>query len=54
MRIVAVCGSFRGESNTNKLIRIVAEASGIDCEFIELGGSGTYSPAADAFHVHDE
>ena len=38
MRIVAVCGSFREESNTNKLIRIVAEASGIDCEFIELGG----------------
>jgi len=37
MRIVAVCGSFREESNTNKLIRIVAEASGIDCEFIELG-----------------
>jgi multimeric flavodoxin WrbA len=38
MRIVAVCGSFREESNTNKLIRIVAEAAGIDCEFIELGG----------------
>jgi multimeric flavodoxin WrbA len=37
MRIVAVCGSFREESNTNKLIRAVAEASGIDCEFIELG-----------------
>ena len=38
MRIVAVCGSFREESNTNKLIRTVAEASGIECEFIELGG----------------
>jgi len=37
MHIVAVCGSFREESNTNKLIHTVAEASGIDCEFIELG-----------------
>ncbi len=38
MHIVAVCGSFREGSNTNKLIRTVAEASGIDCDFIELGG----------------
>jgi len=37
MQIVAVCGSMREESNTNKLIRIVAEAAGIDCDFIELG-----------------
>jgi len=38
MKIVAVCGSMREESNTNKLVRIVAEAAGIECEFIELGG----------------
>lgn len=37
MGIVAVCGSFREESNTNKLIRTVAEAAGIECDFIELG-----------------
>ena len=37
MQIVAVCGSMREESNTNKLVRIIAETSGIDCEFIELG-----------------
>ncbi len=37
MHIVAVCGSSREESNTNKLIRAAAEASGIGCEFIELG-----------------
>ncbi len=37
MRIVAVCGSMREESNTNKLIRTVAESAEIDCEFIELG-----------------
>jgi multimeric flavodoxin WrbA len=28
---------MRQESNTNKLVRTIAEASGIDCEFIELG-----------------
>lgn len=37
MRIVAVCGSFREESNTNKLVRKVAEAAGCECECIELG-----------------
>jgi len=37
MRIAAVCGSFREESNTNKLVRKVAEAAGFECEFIELG-----------------
>jgi multimeric flavodoxin WrbA len=37
MHIAAVCGSMREESNTNKLIRTVAESAGIDCEFIELG-----------------
>jgi len=38
MQIVAVCGSMREESNTNKLVRIIAESAGIDCDFIELGG----------------
>lgn len=38
MRIAAVCGSHREESNTNKLVRIVAEAAGCECDFIELGG----------------
>jgi len=37
MHITAICGSFREESNTNKLVRTVAEATGIECEFIELG-----------------
>jgi len=37
MRIAAVCGSFREESNTNKLVRAVAHASECECDFIELG-----------------
>lgn len=54
MRIVAVCGSFREESNTNKLIRSVAEASGIDCEFIELGGLNIQSCSGCAMCMMNE
>ena len=38
MAIVAVCGSLRDESNTNKLVKKVAEASGFDYELINLSG----------------
>jgi multimeric flavodoxin WrbA len=38
MRIAAVCGSLRQESNTNKLVRVAAEAAGCDCDVIELAG----------------
>jgi multimeric flavodoxin WrbA len=38
MAIIAVCGGLRKESNTNKLVKKVAEASGYDCEIIELAG----------------
>ncbi len=37
MRIAAVCGSLREESNTNKLVHIAAEAAGCECAFIEMG-----------------
>ncbi len=36
MAIVAVCGGLRKESNTNKLVKKAAEASGYDYELIEL------------------
>ena len=38
MAIIAVCGSLRKESNTNKLVKKVAEASGYDFEVIDLAG----------------
>jgi len=38
MKIVAVCGSLRKESNTNKLVKKVAESSGCDYELINLAG----------------
>ncbi len=38
MAIIAVCGSLRKESNTNKLVKKIAEASGHDYEIIELAG----------------
>jgi len=37
MKILAVCGGLREESNTNKLVRKIAESSGCDCEIVELG-----------------
>jgi multimeric flavodoxin WrbA len=36
MKILGICGSFREESNTNKLVKKVAEASGCDYELIYL------------------
>ncbi len=36
MKILAVCGSFRNESNTNKLVKKIAESSGCDFELIYL------------------
>ena len=37
MKVLAICGSFRDESNTNKLVKKIAESSGCDCELIYLG-----------------
>jgi len=37
MKILAVCGGLRDESNTNKVVRKVAESSGCDYEIVELG-----------------
>jgi len=37
MKILGICGSHREESNTNKLIKKVAEASGVPFELIYLG-----------------
>jgi len=37
MKILGICGSFREESNTNKLVKKVAEASGCEYELIYLG-----------------
>jgi multimeric flavodoxin WrbA len=37
MKILAICGSLRDESNTNKLVRKIAEASGCEYELVELG-----------------
>ena len=38
MAIIAVRGSLRKESNTNKLVKKVADASGFDYELINLSG----------------
>jgi multimeric flavodoxin WrbA len=37
MKILAICGGLRQESNTNKLVKKIAEASGVDYEIAELG-----------------
>lgn len=37
MAILAICGGMREESNTNKLVRMVAESSGCDFEIVDLG-----------------
>ena len=36
MKVLGICGSFRDESNTNKLVKKVAEASGCEHELIYL------------------
>jgi multimeric flavodoxin WrbA len=38
MKILGICGSHREESNTNKLVKKVAEASGHPFELVYLGG----------------
>jgi len=37
MKILCVCGSLREESNTNKIVKRVAKASGYESEIIDLG-----------------
>jgi multimeric flavodoxin WrbA len=37
MKILCVCGSLREESNTNKIVKRVAKASGCESEIIDLG-----------------
>jgi len=37
MKILGICGSHREESNTNKLVKKIAEASGHDFELVYLG-----------------
>ena len=36
MKVLGICGSYRDESNTNKLVKKVAEASGCEYELIYL------------------
>ena len=37
MNILAICGGLREESNTNKLVKKIAETSGCNYEIVELG-----------------
>ena len=37
MKILAICGGMREESNTNKLVKKIAESSGCDFEVVDLG-----------------
>lgn len=37
MKVLAICGGLREESNTNKLVRTIAESSGCDYEIVEMG-----------------
>jgi len=36
MKILAICGSLRNESNTNKLVKKIVESSGCDFELVYL------------------
>ncbi len=36
MKVLAIGGSMREESNTNKLVKKIAEAAGTEFEFLEL------------------
>ena len=38
MKVLALCGSHRQESNTNKLVKKIAESSGCEFELIYFGG----------------
>lgn len=37
MKVLGICGSHREESNTNKLVKKIAESSGHDFELVYLG-----------------
>jgi multimeric flavodoxin WrbA len=37
MKILAICGGMREESNTNKLVKKIAESSGCDYEIVDMG-----------------
>ena len=37
MKILAICGGMREESNTNKLVKKIAESSGCDYELVDMG-----------------
>ena len=37
MKILGICGSHREESNTNKLVKKIAESSGCDYELVDMG-----------------
>ena len=37
MNILAICGGMRHDSNTNKLVKKVAEATGVDYEIADFG-----------------
>ena len=37
MKILGICGSLREESNTNKIVKRVAKASGGESEIVDLG-----------------
>ena len=37
MKILAICGGLRDQSNTNKVVRKIAESSGCNYEIVELG-----------------
>jgi multimeric flavodoxin WrbA len=37
MKILAICGGMRQDSNTNKLVKKVAEATGLDYEIADFG-----------------
>lgn len=36
MNVLAICGGLRDESNTNKLVRAIAESSRCECEIVEM------------------
>jgi multimeric flavodoxin WrbA len=37
MKVLGICGSFRNESNTNRIVQKVAESTGCEFELVYLG-----------------
>jgi multimeric flavodoxin WrbA len=37
MNVLGICGSYRDDSNTNKIVKLVSESSGFDYELVYLG-----------------